>query len=193
LGDLFFVELILSGIWVFKKIHVGLNKIYTMKTLIFVRHGEAGYEAENDFKRPLTQLGKSQAEQVAMLLLAHQIKPSAILCSSAVRTIETCGIICQKLKIETNEVQTFLKFYSKGFETYIDEIIALDNAIDSVMIVGHNPAISQLVNYFCKDEIIHMKPGVMVAISFDFEDWNLIFSTSSTIILKSVSLTEGTF
>jgi len=164
-----------------------------MKTLIFVRHGEAGHEAESDFKRPLAPLGKSQAEKVAMLLLAHQMIPSAVLCSSAVRTRETCEIICQKLSIDNHEVQTFPKFYSKGFETYIDEIIALDNSIACAMIVGHNPAISQLVNYFCKDEIIHMKPGAMVAISFDFEDWNLVFTTTSKIILKSVSLAEGTF
>jgi phosphohistidine phosphatase len=164
-----------------------------MKTLIFVRHGEAGHDAESDFKRGLTPSGKSQAEKVAMLLLTHQLIPSAVLCSSAVRTRETCEIICKILKIDANEVQTFTKFYSKGFETYIDEIIALDNSIDNAMIVGHNPAISQLVNYFCKDEIIHMKPGTMVAILFDFEDWNLIFTTSSKIILKSVSLTDSTF
>lgn len=164
-----------------------------MKTLIFVRHGEAGNDADSDFKRPLTPLGRLQAEKVAMLLLAHQMIPTAVLCSSAERTIATCEIICQQLNIDAHEIQTFSKFYSKGFETYIDEIIALDNVITCAMIVGHNPAISQLVNYFCKDEIIHMKPGAMVALSFDIEDWNLIFTTSSKIILKSVSLTDSTF
>jgi phosphohistidine phosphatase len=156
-----------------------------MKTLIFVRHGEAGHEAASDYKRGLTPAGKLQAENIAKLLLGQHLIPEAVLCSSATRTMETCDIICRDLNLVNDDVQTFLKFYSKGFEAYIDEVIALDNAIECAMIVGHNPAVSQLVNYFCKDEFLHLKPGSMVAVAFDMEDWNSIFSPASTIVLKS--------
>lgn len=156
-----------------------------MKTLIFVRHGEAGHEATNDYERDLTPTGKLQAEKVAKLLLGQQLIPEAVLCSSATRTLETCDIICRKLNFGIDKVQPFLKFYSKGFETYIDEIIALEDTIECAMIVGHNPAVSQLVNYFCKDEILHLKPGSMVAVAFDLKDWNSIFSATSTIVIKS--------
>lgn len=156
-----------------------------MKTLIFVRHGEAGYEAASDYKRELTSVGKLQAENTATFLLGQSLIPEVVMCSSAARTMETCDIICRKLDFGIDKIQPFLKFYSKGFETYIDEIIALEDTIECAMIVGHNPAVSQLVNYFCKDELLHMKPGSMVAVAFDLKNWNSIFSASSEIVIKN--------
>ncbi len=161
-----------------------MDKICIMKTLIFVRHGEANYVAESDYKRNLTERGELQAEHTALMLLAHWFVPESVLCSPAVRAKETCRIICRKLNINTDDVQYFPKLYSHGFEAYLNEIIALDG-ISIAMIVGHNPAISQLVNYFCKDEIFHLEPGASVAISFDADDWNLIFSVPSKILFKS--------
>ena len=130
-------------------------------------------------------MGKLQAENTAKLLLGQSLIPEVVICSSATRTMETCDIICRNLNFGIDKVQSFLKFYSKGFETYIDEIIALEDTIECAMNVGHNPAVSQLVNYFCKDGLLHMKPGSMVAVAFDLKDWNSIFSASSEIVLKS--------
>lgn len=158
-----------------------------MKTLILVRHGEAADIAESDSKRPLTDEGKTKVEIGAELLMAHQLIPDVILCSAALRTRETCQIISHKLQVNSERIQYFNKFYSQGYDTYVDEILALNDSINTAMIVGHNPAISELANYCSQDEIVHLNTGGIIVFSFNINEWNLIFFTPSKITVRNFS------
>jgi phosphohistidine phosphatase len=47
----------------------------------------------------------------------------------------------------------------------------LDDAISSVLMVGHNPVITEFANYFLEEKIMYMTTSGMVCIEIDTKKW----------------------
>lgn len=156
-----------------------------MKTIILIRHGEAEYKSANgDFDRTLTNNGKKQIEKTSSFIKAKQIKPQIIISSPATRTEESIRIICEKLVINEREVNYNSDLYYKGMDEYIDQVISTNDDYNSLMIMGHNPAISQLANYFCSNNFGGLTTGAIVGFTFDVDQWEKLFSCDSSKITQ---------
>lgn len=158
-----------------------------MKRLLLIRHGEAEHAADSDFQRSLTEKGSHSIISVAQILIDHQLFPQSVVASSAQRTIETTLILCEAMRLPHRIVRYHKSLYTHGTDAYISEIFAQNEDVESLMIVGHNPSISQLANHFSSDYFISMPPGGFVVIDFETDDWNQLFSVESKLILENTS------
>jgi broad specificity phosphatase PhoE len=76
-----------------------------MTTVYLARHGESDWNAANRFQghsdRPLTELGRRQAEALAELVAAHKV--DAIYSSPLIRALETARIVAARTGLEVFE------------------------------------------------------------------------------------------
>jgi phosphohistidine phosphatase len=113
-----------------------------MRTLILFRHAKAvrAHEADSDEARGLTGRGRREAALAGAAMEDAGLKPALALVSSAQRTRETAEHGLQNFKLET-QIEDAL--YHASLEGVWDAFSASDAG--SVVIVGHNPGIGELV------------------------------------------------
>ncbi len=116
--------------------------------LFLLRHGKAEDRnalTPDDFSRALVETGHQQARNAARLLSASKMLPDIVLCSPLVRARETAESFTQAANMPGPLMQSWL---SCGMvpETALSELRGFSD-FKSVMIVGHEPDFSQLVQY----------------------------------------------
>lgn len=115
-----------------------------IKSLFIVRHGHSEFDAAVDFERKLSSTGRAAA-----LKTAHFISQKAqslgfrideVICSAAWRTLETAEIICNTLnRIQPNK---YKDLYATTTQNWLEKI--QQSSAKSLVLVGHNPTMSQL-------------------------------------------------
>lgn len=120
--------------------------------LILVRHGKAEghFVRGSDGERRLVEKGWKQARAVGSFLYKNDLVPDVILTSPLARANETAQGICESLaEKKVKLVPTLAAWLQCGMtpEIALTELSAY-SAIDRVVIVGHEPDFSMLVEYF---------------------------------------------
>lgn len=149
-----------------------------MKKLLLIRHAKAGSHDMTDFKRPLTDRGIRDAEFMARQLKEAGLTPEYILTSPALRTQTTADIIAKALNITDKADDKAI--YEAGTHTLLNLINNLPAEYDFIALVGHNPAISQVL-YEITGEMRDMPPAGMALIDFDFGEWQLMHTNTGTL------------
>jgi phosphohistidine phosphatase len=111
--------------------------------LYFVRHGDASNDARSDRERPLTEKGKKRTQQAASVLAALAVAPAAVYSSPRVRARQTAAILARALDASvTIRDEMDFDFSPLGLHLLIE-----NHAPDAeILLVGHNPSISEVVN-----------------------------------------------
>lgn len=137
-----------------------------IKTLIFLRHAKAedAYNAENDFKRQLTDKGRQDAEKMGNYFLSLNIVPNVIYCSTAVRTKQTLEIFNQKAKLQSELIYSDKLYHAMPME--IMEF-ATQETHQTAMFVGHNMGISAIADWLCKDTVDELPTCGMAIVQFE--------------------------
>jgi phosphohistidine phosphatase len=114
-----------------------------MRTLILFRHAKAvrAHEAPDDQSRALTARGRRDAARAGAAIEDAGLKPELALISTAQRTRETAEFGLQGFKLEARWEDAL---YHASPEGVWDAFAASDG--ESVVIVGHNPGIGELVS-----------------------------------------------
>ncbi len=117
-----------------------------MKTLLVLRHAKSSWDNENlsDYERPLNKRGKQDAPRMGRLLKENDLTPDLIIASSAERALATAEAVALACDYD-REIQLTRRFYLADADAYLEVVQALDDAIQSVMVVGHNPGMEHLV------------------------------------------------
>lgn len=149
-----------------------------------MRHGEASYNSSSDYERLLTNIGVSEVKNSASVSKNFGLIPEKIFCSPAKRTKLSALNFCNHLNISSSIIQYIKGFYHKDADFYFNEILATTNLCNTLLVVGHNPPISEIANYFYSDKSILMNTGDLFVVSFDAQNWNEIFLTNSKVIYK---------
>lgn len=112
--------------------------------LYLMRHAHAGppLSGERDFDRRLDWRGRDEAYQVTRQAEAFGITPSKVISSAASRCLETAKIFMESQREIMMEVSDNL--YAGTMETYC-ALISQNLALPSLMIIGHNPTIEEIV------------------------------------------------
>lgn len=163
-----------------------------MKTIILMRHSHASSDnpAWSDHERPLTQRGKDLAK-VTAALLAESIQPDRILCSSAVRTRETAAILSTQFP-ETPTPESVDSLYLSPAGEYLRVAAeVLTNGDQTVLFVGHNPGIANLINSWT-DDYLPISPATIAISRLNVDDWQSISSESSFVPELSGVIAKGT-
>jgi phosphohistidine phosphatase len=118
------------------------------RRLIIMRHAEAvEFTAEHgDFQRPLTARGRSGAALAARQLSRDGVAPQRILCSSALRALQTAQIVQLSLGLTDDVLQTEALLYQATPATLRHVAAQCDAGVDCLLVIGHNPGLSVWVS-----------------------------------------------
>ncbi|TPG31804.1 SixA phosphatase family protein [Flavobacterium pectinovorum] len=160
-----------------------------MKNLILIRHAKSSWEAPlKDFDRPLMKKGILDAHDVSATISKFLPKTYIIWSSTAARATETALIFAQNISYPIESI-----VYKDDLYTFDDKqlekvIKSCDNSFDSVILFGHNEAITNFVNKFGDVFIENVPTSGFVSLQFDEESWNSINKgkTHKTIFPKDL-------
>ncbi len=156
----------------------------TMKTLYLVRHAEAGFESEDysDFKRKLTARGEHSATLLGQDLSKRNIKIDKICASAALRTAQTAQRIAHQIHYPTATIELDMNLYNTEFFVLLNFVNHLDDIFDHVLLINHNPTITNFVSYLINAYFMPMKPATIAELHFDFESWNYISKGTAKLV-----------
>lgn len=117
-----------------------------MKTLLILRHAKSSWDNLylSDYERPLNKRGKYDAPRMGKVLRHEELVPDLIISSSAKRAMATAESVALACDYE-NEITFTRDLYHADPDSYIEALVAVDDSVDCVMVVGHNPGIEELV------------------------------------------------
>ncbi|WP_159078704.1 SixA phosphatase family protein [Orrella marina] len=143
-----------------------------MKTLWLVRHAQAvPYEDNNQDKdRRLTDLGTEQASKLASFLQDENVKVDLMIVSSATRTQQTANIIQQSTQGVVGSSLVVDDLYLATQDALWEIVTQVDDATESLMIVGHNPGLEMLAVRFLPS-LTGLGTGDLVKVRFDCLSW----------------------
>jgi len=152
-----------------------------MKTLYLVRHAKASWEEPgvSDVDRPLIPKGVNRTKLVVDFLLKRGTAIDLMVSSPAVRALETAKIVATGLNYPLNKIKTDRKIYDGYYDRILDIIYGTPNDLDSLMIFGHNPTITNLANLFLHPGIEAMPTSCIVCLSFNVDQWEEIPSNEA--------------
>lgn len=111
-----------------------------------MRHGPAEDEARTgrDADRALTRSGKERVHRVAETLVARGEAPAVIVSSPLVRARETAEIVAEVVGLGAGSV-TLDRLLAPGGDEVALFARQLEAGLDRVLVVGHEPALSDVV------------------------------------------------
>ncbi len=146
-----------------------------MKTLYIVRHGKSSWDdfSASDHDRKLLPLGKKRTKTVAKWLKKHDVFPDRIISSTAIRAYETARLIAKGIGFPEGKIEKERALYGADPEDVEELLFTLPDSVEKVMVVGHNPGFTDLVNLFLEDSkwIDNLPTSGVVAVIFDTDKW----------------------
>jgi phosphohistidine phosphatase len=117
------------------------------RNIWILRHAKAAPEgAGGDSARPLTGRGRRQADAVREHIEALKAKgadlPSLVLCSPAVRALQTAERVTPAIPDARLEIERVL--YTEGAPGVMSWLRDMDPDEESLMLVGHNPTLLEI-------------------------------------------------
>ena len=161
------------------------------KILILVRHSkpENRVSSFKDFERSLTNEGISDSDKMARFLLESGIIPDFILTSAAKRAIETSRIFAKTLKIGEKNIRSTRDLYYSSANTILDQINGLSDTVNCLMIVAHNPGISELSRGLSSGKSSYMDNTQVSFLEYEIDHWSHI-NYEKPVNFKSISIKD---
>ena len=163
------------------------------KSLYIVRHAKAELPSadQEDFHRNLLPKGVERATVIAQKLKSHlPADPDKILVvsSTANRAMQTAEIFCQVIGYPQDRIVWEHKIYEAHYLLLMKRLNDISASYDHVVLVGHNPGLSNLVDYLT-DQFVNLKTAHTACLTLEEGiDYSLL--SANTASLKQV-LTEG--
>jgi|TARA_B110000914_G_scaffold220185_1_gene229857 phosphohistidine phosphatase len=157
-----------------------------MKTITFLRHSKSSWDSIlEDIDRPLNKVGIEKIKKVAKLSKDQFIYSDIIFSSTANRAIHTCLILSRDLSINYNKIKLSEDLYTFNHNEVFDFIKKIENKYSEVVLVGHNPAYTDISNYFSVNKILNLPTARWFSMKFDSNSW------SDILKLKPISYTNN--
>ena len=120
-----------------------------IRNLFLVRHAQPHHDQpyNSDKARELKPEGVLQAEGLGKFLNESNYSIDLIIASDSVRTITTATLIAQTINYPSNQIKLVEKIYSGGLQDLLTILNEIPDAVQHLLLVGHNPTISELNNY----------------------------------------------
>jgi phosphohistidine phosphatase len=95
-----------------------------------------------------------------------------IISSPAERAYATALIIADKLGYQASNIKTEEKLFTGDDKDTLDIIEGLDDSVNTVMIVGHNPVITQVANHFAEPKLESLPTTGVVSVHLETDKWS---------------------
>ena len=144
-----------------------------MKELILVRHAKSSWKDSTlrDHERPLNKRGKRDVPEMGERLARSGYAPDLMVSSSAVRALDTARTIAGELGYRRERIAVEDRLYHAGVAELLQVIRGVDDSVDSLMLFGHNPGLTDLANHLGPREIFNMPTCAVLHLRFQAENW----------------------
>ncbi|QMU29913.1 SixA phosphatase family protein [Adhaeribacter radiodurans] len=155
-----------------------------MKTLYLLRHAKSSWDFDelSDHDRPLNNRGRDDAPLMGRELLSREIALDLIVSSSAVRALTTASLVAKELEYDTSQIVIDENIYGAGKEELYRIIQKFPDDVDNILLVGHNPEISDLANMLSPEHITDMPTAAVVSLRFACFTWKEITPENATLL-----------
>jgi len=148
-----------------------------MKQLILVRHAKSSWSdpGRADVDRPLNDRGRRDAPTMGARIHARGPQPQRILSSHARRALHTAQLLADACGIARADIDIVDAIYEASPATLLATVRALPAKLSRVLLVGHNPGLTEFAHALCPDAGIDNMPtcGVLY-LEFAVRDWKSI-------------------
>ena len=154
-----------------------------MKYLYLFRHADTlpAEGDQSDHERVLSELGEEECVRIGTFLKQEKLQPELALCSTAVRTRSTLGLMAKTLG--TPIAAEFIhSLYLASPGEIFHQLNGLKKELESVMVVGHNPGIHQFALMLAAKGSsaalhalsAHYPPASLTLLKLDITDWQML-------------------
>lgn len=161
-----------------------------MKRLYLLRHAKSKSGELPDLDRPLSKSGRRDISALGAWISRQAEIPDKILCSPALRTLDTCDGLRKHLK-NAPEPRVLKSLYNAPPSILLTRIRAVADAANSLMVVAHNPGLQLLASQLagegskrrCVEKIGKKFPnGAMAIFETDIKTWRELDSSNTRLI-----------
>lgn len=155
-----------------------------MKQITFIRHAKSNHiMGLRDHDRPLNDRGLIDSPLMSERLKAEFFKPDIFFSSTALRALTTAELIRNGIDplIPLEEHALLYHAFINDYTSFIHQV---DDSLSHIVIVGHNPTITLMVNLLARDNVTESMPTCCI-VSLAFENcdsWNAISPHMGTIV-----------
>ncbi|MBX3419159.1 MAG: histidine phosphatase family protein [Pirellulaceae bacterium] len=142
-----------------------------MKTLLFMRHAKSDWGEPQlaDHDRELNERGQRVAPQMGIFLAKQRLVPDLVLVSTARRAQDTLELMLAHWN-KRPEVVSSHDLYLASAEIFYEAIGQANSNHHTVMVIGHNPGMSQLASWFVSGAP-HFPTAAILQLESDLDDW----------------------
>ena len=126
-------------------------------------------------------------------MLEQGHRPDLIISSPANRAYSTACLIAKELGFDTANIVTHENLYFSGLISMINVLEKLDDRYQKVMVVGHNPAMTTLLNTFTDSSTINMPTCAVAVLGFDIDSWSELDSVDGDLLGYDYPKGTGSF
>jgi phosphohistidine phosphatase len=119
-----------------------------MKKLYLFRHAKSKSQNfnESDFIRSLSESGKNEALLMGQKLFTLNNQIDFFVSSPALRARQTCEILCNCCKYSHEKISFEENLYLPDTNALNKTISAINNTYNNIVLVSHNPGITEFIN-----------------------------------------------
>jgi phosphohistidine phosphatase len=154
-----------------------------MKIVLVLRHAKSSWSdpALDDHERPLNKRGRRDAPRIGALVREHGLIPDVVISSDAVRARLTAEAVVEAARYE-GEILLDQRLYMASPADILSLLRTVREQAESVMIVGHNPGLEDLVLRLT-GERQDLPTAALAQIVLPIDQWrDLTLSTTGTLL-----------
>ena len=160
-----------------------------MKVITFLRHSKSSWENNiEDINRPLSDIGIEKIKKIANLSKDHFISSEIIFTSSANRALYTSVLLSRILSINLNKIKICDELYTFNYNKVFEFIETIDNNYSEIVLVGHNPAFTDISNYFSENKILNLPTARWFSLKFESDNWSDIINLKPISYLNNLKI-----
>lgn len=154
-----------------------------MKRLYLIRHAKSSWKNSSlaDVDRPLNKRGEKDAPFMGNRLRKVKANPDGIFTSPAKRARKTTKMLAKAMDYPKEKIETVTELYGATQASLFDFIRQLDDALTNVMLIGHNPELTDLANYLTTERVENIPTCGIFCIDFPVDSWKEISENLGTV------------
>lgn len=147
-----------------------------MKRLLLVRHAKSSWKKTGlaDRDRPLNRRGKRDAPLLGERLAAKGLAPERIISSPARRAQRTAEALAEALDYPAEEIEWEDEIYEAGVGILLELVRCLNDADQTVLLVGHNPGFTELCNQLTGAALVNLPTCAAALLEFPLRHWSQV-------------------
>lgn len=147
-----------------------------MLRLILLRHGKSSWDdpALDDFARPLAPRGLRNVPEMGRRLARRGQPPDLIITSTAVRAFSTARAMAREIGYREDRIIEAPDVYLASPRRMLAILRETQDSARTVMLVGHNPGLTELANMLDDVRLDNMPTAGMLCVEFDAPGWAAI-------------------